>query len=202
MPLPPPDWIRSIESRCDRDRSNSGSPFTMVGSRHDWTCTAYLRRKHRHDNLNNEIEPLVGFGPSDIHLVLRRIDQIVRIIVDLVMELGVGRIDTFVHSKLIQMRSIRRIQTDTAIVFGVSIAVCDSSSAAVIVCEFYRSWNRSCPPVCSGYLDKESLCTTLVSLAPTRKEGLLSTIMSTTNSTLIAMLSPQRKNEANCQILF
>jgi len=52
---------------------------------------------------------------------------------DLVVKLGVGDVDTLVHTELIQVRSVRGIEGSAAVVFGIDVVVSDPFSSAIIV---------------------------------------------------------------------
>jgi hypothetical protein len=54
-------------------------------------------------------------------------DQVVRTVVDLVVKLGVGDVDAFVHAELVQVRSVGWIEGSTAVVLGVGVVVGDAS---------------------------------------------------------------------------
>jgi hypothetical protein len=98
-------------------------------------------------HLNCDIEPLPGFGPSDIELIFRGLNDVIGTTINLVVKLGVGNVDALFHSELIQVRSIRRIENSAAVVPGVKIMVRDAFPAEIVVGAFHPARNFLCPAV-------------------------------------------------------
>ena len=87
-------------------------------------------------DLNSDVEPFAGLRPSDVELVIGRLNNVVRVVVDRVggvMKLGIGGIDTLVHAELIQVGSVGWIEAAASQVFRICVVVCDAFAAAVIV---------------------------------------------------------------------
>src|SRR5215469_4262720 len=84
-------------------------------------------------DLDREVGPLSGLGPSDVELVFGRLHQVVRAVVDLVVKLGVRSVDALVHAELIEVGAVRGIQGSAAVVLGIGIVVGDAFSAAIVV---------------------------------------------------------------------
>src|SRR5271170_4787543 len=108
VPLPPSDRIGSVE--CGHNRYRSASRLT-VHVKCDASATIRCVQEIGNvnagmRNLNGNVKPLTGFGPSNVELVLGGLNKVIWIIVDLIVELGVRGIDTFIHSKLVQVCSI------------------------------------------------------------------------------------------------
>jgi hypothetical protein len=92
-------------------------------------------------NLHCDVEPFSGLSPPDIELVLRRLNQVIGTVVDLVVKLGIGDVDAFVHAELIQVRSVRGIEAAAAVVLGVDVVIRDAFSTAILVGAFHPSGN-------------------------------------------------------------
>src|ERR1700690_37325 len=48
-----------------------------------------------------DVEPFAGLGPADVELIFRRQDDVVRIVVNVVIEFCVGEVDAFVHAEFV-----------------------------------------------------------------------------------------------------
>ena len=48
-----------------------------------------------------QVEPFARLGPAYIELPLGRLHQVVRIVVNLVVKLGIGGVHSFVHAELV-----------------------------------------------------------------------------------------------------
>src|SRR5579885_2843430 len=83
--------------------------------------------------LDCDVEPLSGLSPSHIELVLRRLHHVVGTVVDLVVKLCVGNVDTLIHAELIEVGAVGRIQSSAAIIFGVGIVVGNAFAASIVV---------------------------------------------------------------------
>src|SRR5579863_8689861 len=108
MPLPPWNGIGSIERRRD---GQSGCRDLAVYIQRDGSaaigrikkiCTVNAGVRH----FDGDVEPFSWLGPSHIELILRRLNYVVRTVVDLVVKLCVRDVDAFVHAKLIQVGSV------------------------------------------------------------------------------------------------
>jgi hypothetical protein len=84
-------------------------------------------------SLDGDVEPLSWLSPSDVELIFRRLNQIIRTVIDLFVKLGIGNVDALIHAELIQIGSIRGIESTTAVVFGSGIVIRHSFSAAIVI---------------------------------------------------------------------
>jgi hypothetical protein len=103
-------------------------------------------------NLNCDIEPLPGFGPSDIELIFRGLNDVIWTTVNLVVKLGVGNVDALVHSELVQVRSVRWIENSAAVVPGIEIMVRDAFPAEIVVSTFHPARNLLRPALIATVL--------------------------------------------------
>jgi hypothetical protein len=89
-----------------------------------------------------DVEPFSGLSPSDIKLVLRRLNRLIRDYCRLVVELGMGDVDASVPPELIQVRSVRGIEAAAAVVVGVAVVISDSLPTAILVGAFHPPGNH------------------------------------------------------------
>src|ERR1700733_10713721 len=69
--------------------------------------------------VDGEVEPLAGDGPADVELAVGWGDEVVGVVVDGdfgVVELGVGRVDAFVHAELVEVGSVGGVELAGAVV--------------------------------------------------------------------------------------
>jgi hypothetical protein len=59
--------------------------------------------------------------------------DLVRVIINVVVVLGVRRLHTFVHPEFVQIRTVRPIQFSTAFVGGVGVMISNAFSSQVII---------------------------------------------------------------------
>jgi hypothetical protein len=71
-------------------------------------------------NLNRDIEPFSRFGPSDIELIFRRLNNVIKTIVNRVVELRIRNVDSLLYTKFVLVASVRRIESATADVASIA----------------------------------------------------------------------------------
>jgi len=85
---------------------------------------------------SSEMVPLAGFGPADVELAVGWGDEVVGVVVDGdfgVVELGVGRVDAFVHAELVEVGSVGGVELAGAVIDGVGVVVGNAFAAYVVV---------------------------------------------------------------------
>ena len=83
-------------------------------------------------NRNGQVEPFAGRGPTNVELSLRRLHQIVWIIVNRVVKFCVGRVNALFHAKLVEIRPIGRVESPAAVVGCIRIVIGHAFAAEII----------------------------------------------------------------------
>jgi hypothetical protein len=86
-------------------------------------------------HLNRKVEPFARLGPADIKLIFLRENKIERIVVDghVAMKLGVGSVHPFVHSKLVEVGTVRRVQATASLVFRIGVVIRHAFPAQIVI---------------------------------------------------------------------
>ena len=146
MPLPPRNRIGDAVGGDDRQQPGRVlAVSTSIGKSYRRAVRRDERRSPRYSpascHLHRKVEPLPWLRPSDIQLVLRRLHQIVRIVVDLIVKLGIRDVHALIHAELVQISTIRRIEPPTPVVLGIGVVIRDPLAAAIVVSAFHPSRN-------------------------------------------------------------